>query len=226
MRECLEINRKTRGPEHANTAVSLHDLALIAAARGDLNGAEFQLRQSLGMLQKALGEQHPVVAPALNSLAHVLAWQGRYDEAAAVMQHALDNIRPSLGANHQTVAIYTLTLGAIQMARRQPRLAEPLFRDGLRVRALTPTIVPSRRRTVREDDWSLAATKSALAGALMAQARFADAEPLLLDARRELDLSSAARADDIKLTTARLIDLYSDWGKPDQAAAWRARAAY
>ena len=88
------------------------------------------------MRQKALGEQHPVVAPALNSLAHVLSWQGRHDEAAAVMQDALDNIRPSLGANHQTVAIYTLTLGAIQMARRQPRLAEPLFREGLRVRAL------------------------------------------------------------------------------------------
>jgi tetratricopeptide (TPR) repeat protein len=178
------------------------------------------------MLQKALGERHPVVAPALNSLAHVLSWQGRHDEAAAVMQHALDSVRPSLGANHQTVAIYTLTLGAIQMAHGQPRLAEPLFREGLRVRALAPTVVPSRRRTVREDDWSLAATKSALAGALMAQKRYADAEPLLLEARRELDLSSSARADDIKVTTSRLIDLYRDWGKPDQAAAWRARAAY
>jgi hypothetical protein len=44
-----------------------------------------------------------------------------------------------------------------------------LLRDGLRIRSLAPGVVPSRRRTWLEDDWSLDATKRLLDTALLAQ---------------------------------------------------------
>ena len=113
--------------------------------------------------RQALGETHPLIATALNNLAHVWMAQGRYDEAANALQGAIDIARPALGADHQLVAIYTVNLAVAQLARRKPDLAEPLLVEGLRIRSLAPEIVPSRRRTLPEDDWSIDAIKRLLA---------------------------------------------------------------
>ena len=57
-------------------------------------------------------------------------------------------------------AIYTINLAAVQVAPATPAAAEPLLREGLRIRSRAPGIVPSRRRTIAEDDWSLGAQKA------------------------------------------------------------------
>ena len=163
LQQSLALNRKTRGEGHPNTGNSLHDLGLIAAAKGDHASAEALFRQAMEINRKALGERHPLVATALNNLAHVWLAQGRSDEAVKALQDALDIARPALGAEHQLVAIYTINLAVAQLARRKPDLAEPLLVEGLRVRSLAPQIVPSRRRTLPEDDWSIDALKRLLA---------------------------------------------------------------
>ena len=225
LRQCLETNRKTRGEIHPNTSATLHDLALIAAARQDDAGAEAMLRQALDIARKTLGDRHPVVATTLNSLSHVLAAQGRYDEAAAALQEALAIARPALGSDHQLVAIYAINLASIQLARNQPVAAETLLREALPIRARAPELVPSRRRTISEDDWSVATTKALLGTSLVAQRRYADAEVVLLDARRELDTQPQPSARDVKATISGLVQLYDAWGKRDAAAAYRARLA-
>ena len=185
--QSLETNRKTRGPDHPNTYTTLHDLALIAAARGDSRVAESQFRQVLAHQRRTLGERHPIVATTLNSLSRVLRQRRRYDEAAAVLQEAVDIARAALGTDHQLVAIYTINLASVQLARKEPAAAEALLREGLRVRTKAPGLVPSRRRTFLEDDWSLAATRSLLGASLVALGRSAEAEMVLLQARRDLE---------------------------------------
>ena len=107
----------------------------------------------------------------LNNLAHALSHQGKYDEAAAAMQQALEIVRPTFGRQHQMVAIYAINAAAIALKRHQFETAAALLRDGLRIRALAPAIVPSRRRTFPEDDWSLTATQRLLDEALAARPR-------------------------------------------------------
>ena len=162
LRQCLELNRKTRGERHANTGMAMHDLGLIAAARHDYRRAEGLFQNALDIHRESLGEQHPLVATALNSLAHVWTAQGRYDEAGKALQSAIDIARPALGEDHQLVAIYTVNLANVQIARHRPDLAEPLLLEGLRIRSLEPEIVPSRRRTLPEDDWSVEAIRRLL----------------------------------------------------------------
>ncbi len=221
LRQSFAINVKTRGADHPNTAVSLQDLALIAISRGDYPAAESGLRQALAMQLKALGPNHPVVAATLNGLARALREQGRYDEAAAVLREASDILRAAFGGDHQLLAIYTINLGSVQMALNQPGLAEPLLREGLRIRSRAPGQVPVRRRTVREDDWSLGGTESLLGASLLAQGRYAEAEAALLDARRQLEALPAAGGAEMKVAIARLIELYVAWDKPDKAASFR-----
>jgi tetratricopeptide (TPR) repeat protein len=202
---------------------TLHDLALISATRGEFRSAESLLRQVLATERATLGDRHPVVATTLNSLSRVLVEGRRYDEATSVLQEALDIARASLGSDHQLVAIYSINLGSAQLARRKPAEAEALVREGLRIRAHAPDVVPSRRRTFLEDDWSLGATKSLLGATLVAQGRYGEAESVLLDARSDLSALPAPQPLAMKATLTRLVELYVAWGKREQAATYRAR---
>lgn len=226
LRQCLDINRRTRGEEHPNTVTTLHDLALIAASRGDHRGAESQLRLVVSLQRTILGEGHPIVATTLNNLARVLVASARHAEAADTLREALEIARPALGARHQLVAIYTLNAASVELARKRAGVAEALAREGLRARSLAPDLVPSRRRTMLEDDWSIGAAKSLLGATLIALARYQEAEAMLLDARETLDASASSRRDlDMRTTMAHLVELYVAWGKPDRAAVYRSLLA-
>jgi serine/threonine-protein kinase len=222
LRQSLAVNRKTRGDSHAMTATTLHDVALVTAAKGDIAAAESLFRRAMDVHRKALGESHPLVAVTLNSLSRILRDQGRYDEAAAALEAALAIARPALGSEHQLMAIYTINLASVQLARKQPEAAEALVREGLRIRVLSPQLIPNRRRIFPEDDWSVGAAKSLLGASLIALARYAEAEAVLLEARRDLAAVSPPSRRDVDETTARLIDLYVAWGKHDEAARYRA----
>jgi serine/threonine-protein kinase len=221
LRQSLELNIKTRGADHPNTAVTLQDLAMIAMSRGDLPAAESGFRQALGIQRKAFGDRHPVVAATLNGLARALREQQRYDEAAAALQEAADIVRAAFGPDHQLLGIYSINLAAVQMALGRPALAEPLLRDGLRIRSRAPGLVPVRRRTIREDDWSLGGAQSLLGASLLARRQYAEAEAALLEARRLLEALPGAGGSEMKVAIARLIELYVAWGKPEQAASYR-----
>jgi eukaryotic-like serine/threonine-protein kinase len=222
LQQSLATNIKTRGDDHPNTSTARHDLALIAAARGDYRSAESYLRRALTDQRRALGDAHPVGATTLNSLAHVLLEQRRYEEAAVAAGEASTIANAAFGHDHQLLAVYTLNLAAVEMARGKPVAAEPLLREGLRIRTKAPGIVPGRRRTWLEDDWSIGAAGSLLGLSLLQQGRFAEAEAALLDARRELESVPAPARSDMKITLTRLVDLYAAWGKHEKAAGYRA----
>src|SRR5262249_49623296 len=145
-----------------------------------------------------------------------------YHEAAAALEGALAIARPALGRDHQLVAIYTSNLAAVQLARKDAVAAEALAREALRVRSLAPGLVPSRRRTFVEDDWSVGGTKSLLGAALLSGGRLSEAETVLLEALHGLEATASPSRRDIDKTIVRLLQLYEDSGLPERAAAYRA----
>jgi hypothetical protein len=179
--ECLELNRKALGEEHTNFFLTIHDLAVIAFARGDAAGAEAQFRSILPRAYKALGKGHPTIAAIQNSLARSLRQQGKYEDAAAPLQEALQIVGAAHGPEHPLVGIYSANLGSVYLALQRPGLAEPLLRKAVDIRSRFPGVVPSRRRTLPEDDWSVGDTRRLLGGALTALARHDEAQAVLLD---------------------------------------------
>ncbi len=221
LRQCLEINRQTLGEDHANIFLTLHDLALIPGGRGDYAAAEAQLRQALILGRKTLGDKHPNVAAALNNLSRTLIEQGRADEAVAVLREALNIALPAFGNDHPLTAIYRINLAAIHLARNEAGAAEALLRQALPIRIQKPGIVPSRRRTFAEDDWSVGTTKGLLGAALTGLARYDEAEAMLLDANRDFKDVPGPKGPDPRTILRRLVALYEAWGRPDKAAAYR-----
>jgi thioredoxin-like negative regulator of GroEL len=71
-------------------------------------------------------------------------------------------------------------------------------------------------------DSASANVRSALAACLVLTRRYAEAEPLLLEA----EAAMRANVDVLRPTTmSRLIWLYEQWGRSDDAAKWRAQIA-
>ena len=225
LRQSLDLNLKLRGEDHPNTGASLHDLALVAGTRGDSSTAESLFRQALNTERKMLGDRHPSVAASLNGLSRVLVAQHRYGEAALALQEAVQIARDSLGGDHQSVALYSSNLAAVHLAGKHALAAEPLLREALRIRVLSPGLVPLRRRTFVEDDWSVGGIKSLLGAVLITMARYGEAETILLEARRDLDGLPRPPHRDVEANVTRLVQLYEAWGKRDKAAMYRAQLA-
>jgi serine/threonine protein kinase/tetratricopeptide (TPR) repeat protein len=221
LEQCLDVNRQTLGEDHPNMYTPVNDLALIAGTSGDYPGAESLFREALVKGRKTLGDQHPAVAMTLNGLSKVLFEQGRYDEAASALQEALTIATPAVGSDHPLIAIYRINLASVLLARKEAGAAEPLIRQALQVRIRAPGVVPTRRRTFPEDDWSVGATKSLLGAALAALGRYEEAEAVLLDAHRDLQATSGPQGRDVRATINRLVALYEAWGRSEKAAAYR-----
>ena len=172
--------------------------------------------------RKALGETHPLVADdAQQPVASVCATRGSYDEAAAALQSALGIARPALGDDHQLIAIYRSISRPCSWRATRPERPSRCCGEALRIRVLCARVVPSRRRTFLEDDWSVGGTKSLLGATLIALARYGEAEAVLLEAHRDLK-ATPGQDREASATLARLVALYDAWGRPDKAAAYRA----
>jgi hypothetical protein len=52
MERTLAIREKVLGPEHPDTAASLHNLAILLVGQGDLVGAQSLLERALAILNK------------------------------------------------------------------------------------------------------------------------------------------------------------------------------
>jgi hypothetical protein len=101
------------------------------------------------------------------------------------------------------------------MQSRWPE-AEPLLREAIAIRAkATP------------DDWERYDAMSLLGGALLGQGRYAEAEPLVIASyegmkARESRMPVPERFR-LREAAERVVRLYEQWSKPDQATAWKAK---
>jgi tetratricopeptide (TPR) repeat protein len=81
LEEALEIQRKTLGPHHRITAVSMYNLAGIYYGMGDSAKAESLLEQVRQMWLNGFGPEHPFMLRNLNDLALIKIELGKLEEA-------------------------------------------------------------------------------------------------------------------------------------------------
>ena len=151
-------------------------------------------------------------------LAEVLFQQRRLPEAERACRDALVAYSKTEGIGG---AGYTRTAECLintLLAEHKLTEAETLARKGL---ALREKEMP--------DDWGTFNARSMLGGALLGQKKYTEAEPLLLSACEGMKL----REDQIpplgkprlKEALQRLVQLYQETHRPEQAAEWKQRLA-
>ncbi len=249
LRDALAWRQKLFGDKHFHTVVSKNKLGLLLREKGDLPAAHDLLEAALSDRRALLGDRHPHVAVSLNNLALVLQDEGRYAEAVQDFQDALSLWRATLDPQHPTVgrgltnlaaALHQLgeheadiasceealgilrtdsadraqaltLLGRLHLDHGDPAAAEALLRSAVALSERTLGVEHRRTALATRD----------LASCLVAQGRFADAEPLLLESYPLIRAAFGEHGRETMRAVEGLVQLYTAWDKPSEADRYR-----
>jgi tetratricopeptide (TPR) repeat protein len=121
LREALHEAEKF-GPEDYRVALTLHNLANLAAAHQQYAAAEAQYTRALGILEKVRGPEHSQVGVVTLGLADLYAAEGKPVEAEGAYQRDLVIFEKVLGTNHLILATVLERYAAL--LRRTNRVGE------------------------------------------------------------------------------------------------------
>jgi serine/threonine protein kinase/tetratricopeptide (TPR) repeat protein len=213
-RKALTMRKKVLGSEHPDVAASLNNLAMVLEAQGKFTEAETLYREALAMRTKLLGSEHSDIAGLLNNLAVVLRDQGRFAEAEPLHRQALAMQEKLLGSQHPDVAKTQAELARTLLWEEKSVEAETVVRECL---ALREQGLPN--------NWENFEARALLGGTLVAQQKYAEAEPLLLSGyggmKEREEKMPAAKKRQFKDVLQNLVRLYEATGKTAKAERWR-----
>lgn len=178
-RRALAITERNLGPDHADVASDLNNLAVLLHDSGRAEEAEPLLRRALAISEQALGPNHPDVAIRLNNLALLLEDTGRAQEAEPLHRRALAIGERELGPDHIDVVKYINNIASMLVDAGRSAEAEPLYGRALTI----------GERTLGPDHPVVAACLNNLAFLLDSTGRSTEAEPLY---RRGLRILAAS----------------------------------
>ena len=210
--QALQIRLDKLGDAHPATAQSLNNLAFLYHDQGKTDLTLEFSRRALETYRRAHpGGDHPDVAYGLQNLAGWLVEEGNYAEAEPLLEEALAINQRVFPSDHPEVAITQSGMAVLLLAT--DRAAEALDLAKAAGDTLAAALGPEHWRTA----WA-----HALEGAALTKLeRFAEAEPLLLEAHSALEQDTGARGAQVDSTAGYLSDLYTAWGRPEDAGRYR-----
>jgi non-specific serine/threonine protein kinase/serine/threonine-protein kinase len=211
--ETLAKQRDRLGPDHPDTLLSMSNLAIAYQNAGRTRESLPLLEETLRRRRSKLGPDHPETLVSMSNLAVGYREAGRLADALPLLEEALERRRATRGPDHPQTLRSANNLAFVYLATR-PALAEPLLREALSI-----------REKKLPDDWSTFEAQSLLGGSLLAQKKYAEAEPYLIRGYEGLK----SRAESIPAPSRkvrpealeRIVRLYQEWGKKDKAEEWR-----
>ncbi len=206
----LRAHYPERSPEVASV---LNDLGTAQMMNGDLAGAEATYRKVLEIQTALFGADHPEVALVRENLGNVFYRSGKYDETVRMLEAVLAVRRKSLGDDSEAVARTRANMGSVYKKSGNRAEAVREYRAALETLA----------RTLGPDHLDVAAVRAYLAETLRLEGQLDEADSLF---RQSLEVRSKVLGEKNKLTQMvlkSLADLSTARGKPEEAAAYRAR---
>jgi serine/threonine protein kinase len=216
-REELAIWRKSFGNDHPNVSWALADLTVFLREQGKMAEAETAIREALAITRKQATKNPAAAAPALRQLAWNFYHQRKPAEAEGVSREELAMNRKVLGNEHPEVAATLDCLATFLNEQGKSSEAETTLRECLAI-----------REEKLPDTWLTANTRTLLGGSLLAQKRYAEAEPWLLAGyegmkERKNKVSGGDRY--VKDALQRLVQLCEATGQAEKAAEWGKKLA-
>ena len=211
-RRGIEVERGGFGENSLRLNHGLRSLAELLIRRGEHEEAERLLRRTVAIREAATGSDHPSLAGEWESYSRVLIVQGRYGEAEAVLDRARA-IRQAAGGPraaglHSTYRLLAATWAAADRWDEAEEAMEQAFSLRLEYGGRDDIVLAEHRR-----DWGRR---------LVEAGRFREAEPHLLESLAILERVLPADHPNAVDSRRALNELYTAWGRPDDAARYPA----
>ena len=212
----LKVYETKLGPDHPDALAGRGNLALAFQEACRTSEAITLMEPTLKLMEAKLGLDHPWTLELRNGLAAVYESLGRWDEAEVLHRDVLARRRRTDPPDSPLLAEDLALLGRNLLAQSRCSEAEPLLRECLVILA-----------KARPDDWGRYDAMSLLAGALLGQNRYAEAEPRIVAGYEGMKTHEARipapKQFRLREAAERVVRLYEAWGKPDEAATWKAK---
>ncbi len=134
MMRTLSIREQQLEGEPLDTAVSLHNLAVLYRRQGKYEQAETLYLQALSIYEQRLGPEHPGTASVLNDLAALYVRLGKYMQAENLYQRVLTVREQHLGAEHLDTVLSLHNLAELYRRQGKYEQAELLYQRVLSIR--------------------------------------------------------------------------------------------
>jgi serine/threonine protein kinase/tetratricopeptide (TPR) repeat protein len=216
-REAVGARRRAVGDNHPLVVRALEKQGEFLARTGRVGQTIEVQEQVLAIRQRGLGPESAPVGRTWAGLATGYARAGRLEDAERAYETGIGILRKRLGGNHPDLATALRDYADLRVTQKKLPQAEKLAREALAIRA--GRLGPASPGTV--------AAQVTLADILRARKerwRYASAESLLVSARSNAIAARGARDAGAQRATLGLVQLYEQWGRPADAAKWRAAA--
>jgi tetratricopeptide (TPR) repeat protein len=222
LREALDYLRKPTAvgpsPQTPTLGLILHHLAEALAGRKDFSEARAPAEEAVGLYRlhpewPANERQH-----ASAVLKNLLMELGDFEAAESLCRERLQHLRAAAPPNSPELNGALAELAFVMLARHKFGDAEPLARECL-----------EGRERNSPDDWQTFNTRSLLGAILLGQKKYEAAEPLLTTGYEGMherkDKISSQGESRLKEGLQRLVQLYEETDRPEQAALWKQKLA-
>ncbi len=215
LREVLAAKRRIFGDEHTEVLTTANILALTLEQLKKYDEAIGLLEEIRVVAARVVGEEHATTLVYRANLARMKQLGGRLDEAEREMRGLLEIHRRIDGPGAQPTLVVMNNLGLLLLDLKKPAEAEPIFREML---AGLGAIIPA-------DHWMHGQAKMNVGECLADQAKYEEAETLMLGGYEHLARVLPAGHSRVSNAATSLATMYEKWQKPEKAAEWKARAA-
>jgi serine/threonine protein kinase len=244
--ELIEASTRVRGSMHPETLLLKGNLAAYYQYMNRNEDAVPLLQEGLEGQTQTLGSSHRQTLITVNNLARCLSRVGRPQEARELLASALALSNETYGERSPTSLFLTYGLGCV-LRRADPDAADRVLQRSIELHSdlqgpqsegtwrsqmellnhyiatrrpgpaieLGESVIDEAAAYLEEQSPRLVEVRYNLARAYMMAERYADAEPLLLAAEKH------ATATYYGATHRRLVDLYEQMGRPEEAEKWR-----
>ena len=210
--QALRLRRDTLGPNHPEVGTLNAFLGEVMRREGK-QVAERYLRDGIAIQEQTLGRGHPDVLTSKSNLAELLLDRGDLAHAESLFVEVIDGYERVNPRGHYLWANAINARGKIALQRGDTVRAESYFRDALK---MFERVVPPGQR------WAFNAVQVRLGNLYVAEHRFAEAEPLLLDALANTRRQWGEGHARTQRSKQALADLYRKWGRSAKAAEYTA----
>ncbi len=211
-RQALDLSIRQFGEASEWVGVCKEQLGLLLMRRGDAAGAERLLREVKALYMTIFEEHHPRISEVTYRLGRTLHQQEQYKEAEGLYREALAIHRFRKNALRNQTARMTRHLGQVLMAQGALGEAERLLREALGIYRSILEPVNKYTHGVLID----------LGKCLTQLRQYTDAESVLFEAQAQLNERKKTDSTlDPAPTQTALAELYTAWGQPDKAKAYR-----
>lgn len=200
----LAIREETLGPEHPDTASSLHSLANTLISLGDQDRARALLERALAINEKVFGLDSPQTSDDLLTLGFVLRQQGDLERARTLHERALAIVEHVYGPDHEDTATALNTLAMVLHTQGDLAGARLLYERSLAI----------REKVYGAEHPTTAFSLHDLAACFQSQGDLVAAKPLFERALSIWENTLGADHPDTLLAVTSLAGLLDDQGDP------------